>query len=199
MVFTFSIVISTRLLVGMIGGEVNMPLYEFEGRRPQIAATSFVHPQAVIIGDVSIGEKCFIGAGAVLRGDYGTIIISNGSNVQENCVIHAQPATTALIKENVDIGHGCILHGPCIIHEGVIIGMGSIIGTGCELETGSFLGAGSLLPQNQTIPAKKLALGNPARVVKDVSEQQTLYAKIAIEIYQGLPERYQQSLVLIED
>lgn len=174
-----------------------MSQYEFEGKSPRIAPSSFVHPDATVIGDVIIGGKCFIGAGAVLRGDYGRIVIGDGSNVQENCILHAQPHTTAAIEENVDIGHGSIIHGPCTIKSMVTVGMGSIICDGCEVGTGSFIGAGSLLIPNTVIPPHKLALGNPARVIKDTTEQHSTFHKLAIELYQGLCERYQKSHKLI--
>ena len=110
------------------------------------------------------GEKCFIGAGAVVRGDYSSIVIGNGSNVQENCVLHAQPGTTATVEKNVDIGHGSIIHGPCTI-----------------------------LTPNMKIPPNKLALGNPARVDKDVTEQQQTFTRVAVGLYQDLCERYQNT------
>lgn len=171
-----------------------MPLYEFEGKVPRLASSSFVHPDAIIIGAVIIGGKCFIGAGAVLRGDYGRIEIGDGSNVQENCVIHAQPDTIASIGENVDIGHGAIIHGPCIIKSDVLVGMGSIICDGCEVGTGVFIGAGSLLVPNTKIPPHKLAAGNPARVIKDTSEQNRALGKQAVGLYQGLCQRYRDGL-----
>lgn len=176
-----------------------MPFYEFEGKIPQLDESCFVHPDAILIGDVSVGKKCFIGAGAVLRGDYGRIVISDGSNVQENCVIHAQPDTTALIEENVDIGHGSILHGPCTIKSNVTIGMGSVICDGCQVGTGSFIGAGSLLPANAVIPDYKLAFGSPAKVIKDTTEYQRTFTKAAVEIYQNLCDRYNKSFQPIEN
>lgn len=176
-----------------------MPFYEFEGKTPRLDPSCFVHPDAVLIGDVTVGKRCFIGAGAVLRGDYGRIVIGDGSNVQENCVIHAQPDTTAIIEENVDIGHGSILHGPCIIKSNVTIGMGSVICDGCQVGTGSFIGAGSLLPSNTIIPDNKLAFGSPAKVIKDTTENQRAFTRNAVEIYKNLCERYHKSLQRIED
>jgi len=175
-----------------------MPLYEFEGKCPRLALSSYVHPDAILIGDVIIGEKCYIGPGAVLRGDYGSIIVGDGSNVQDNCVLHVQPNSTAIIEENVDIGHGSIVHGPCSIQNNVIVGMGSIICDGCEVGAGSFLGAGSLLTPNMVIPPHKLVMGSPARVIKDVTEQHRAFNRMAIGLYQDLCERCKQSLKLID-
>ncbi|HPT69525.1 MAG TPA: gamma carbonic anhydrase family protein, partial [Syntrophomonas sp.] len=100
-----------------------MPFYEFEGKRPKIGENSFVHPQATVIGEVNVGNNCYVGAGAVLRGDYGSIEIGNGSNIQEIVLMHAEPGTSAVIGENVLVGHAAIIHGPCVIHDRVIIGM----------------------------------------------------------------------------
>lgn len=175
-----------------------MPFYEFEGKRPIIGENSFVHPQATIIGEVKVGNNCFVGAGAVLRGDYGCIEIGNGSNIQENAVMHAEPGTVAVIGEDVLIGHAAIVHGPCTIHNRVIIGMGSLISTACEMGEGSFLAAGSVLPPGRTIPTNKLAMGNPATVVKDVSGDLAQYNAIGVKLYQDLAIRCQKGLKLIE-
>lgn len=175
-----------------------MALYEFEGKRPVIGKDSFIHPQAVIIGDVKIGDNCYVGAGAVVRGDYGTIVIGNGSNIQENCVLHAEPETTALLVENVLVGHGAIVHGPCTIHKNVLIGMGSVISNQCEIETESLIAAGSVLPPGRKIPARQLAMGNPAKAVRELDENLLQYNAIAIKLYQDLAIRCQTGLKLIE-
>jgi len=114
-----------------------LAIYEFEGKRPQIGQQCFIHPQATVIGDVQLGDNCFVGAGAVIRADYGKIVIGAGSNIQENAVIHAEPDTIALLEENVLIGHAAIVHGPCLIQHNVTVGMGSIISNGCELHSES--------------------------------------------------------------
>jgi carbonic anhydrase/acetyltransferase-like protein (isoleucine patch superfamily) len=175
-----------------------MPLYEFEGKRPEIGEDSFIHPQAVIIGEVKLGQNCYVGAGAILRGDYGSIVIGNGSNIQENAVMHAEPGTSAVIGEDVLVGHAAIVHGPCTIHKKVIIGMGSLISNQCEMGEGSFLAAGSVLPPGRIIPAHQLAMGNPASVVKEVSGNLAQYNTIAIKLYQDLAIRCQKGLKLIE-
>ena len=175
-----------------------MALYEFEGKRPVIGKDSFVHPQAVVIGDVTIGDKCYVGAGAIVRGDYGTIIIGNGSNIQENCVLHAEPGTTAMIAEDVLVGHAAIVHGPCTLQNNVLVGMGAVISNQCEMETGSFLAAGSVLPPGRKIPARQLAMGNPAKVVRELSEDLLQYNTIAVKLYQDLAIRCQTGLKLIE-
>ena len=176
-----------------------MALYEFEGKRPLIGKDSFVHPRAVVIGEVELGERCFVGAGAVIRGDYGKIVIGNGTNIQENCIIHSEPETIAIIEENTLIGHSAIVHGPCLVQHNVTVGMGSIICAGCELENDSLLAAGSILPPGRNIPKGKIAMGNPARVVKDLDEQNKLYNQIGVQLYQDLAQRCIKGLKLIEE
>ena len=137
-----------------------MAIYEFEGKRPSIGKDSFIHPQAVVIGEVELGERCYVGAGAVIRGDYGKIAIGSGTNIQENCILHSEPETIAIIEENSLIGHSAIIHGPCLIKENVTVGMGAIVCAGCELETNSLLAAGSVLPPGHNVPKGKIAMGN---------------------------------------
>ncbi|HBQ86484.1 MAG TPA: phenylacetic acid degradation protein PaaY [Syntrophomonas sp.] len=172
--------------------------YEFEGKRPVVGKTSFIHPQAVIIGDVTIGEKCFIGAGAVLRGDFGQIVIGDGSNIQENSVIHSQSDEAAVIGDNVLIGHTSIVHGPCVIDDNAVIGMGAIVSVDCNIEAGGMLAAGSILPPGHTIPAHKLAVGAPARITKDIDEPTEAFNRVGIQLYQELAGRCLKGLKPIE-
>lgn len=176
-----------------------MSIYEFEGKRPVIPASTFIHPQAVIIGDVIFGENCYVGAGAVVRGDYGNIIIGDGTNIQENCVIHSEPETTAEFEANVLIGHGAIVHGPCIIKHNTTVGMGAVINSGVTIEEESLLAAGSVLPPNKTIPKRKIAMGNPAKIVKDLDDNMLAYNKIATKLYQDLAARCKEGLKLIKE
>lgn len=175
-----------------------MPFYEFEGKRPVVGVDSFIHPQAVVIGDVTIGDRCYVGAGAIVRGDYGTIVVGSGSNIQENCILHAEPGTTTLIGEDVLVGHGAIVHGPCTLHNNSLAGMGSVINGQCELESGSFLAAGSVLAPGKKVPAKMLAMGNPAKPVREMSDDLMAYNSIAVKLYQDLAIRCQTGLKLIE-
>ena len=176
-----------------------MPIYEFEGRKPVIAPSAFIHPQAIIIGDVSIGENCYIGALAVLRGDYGKIKIGSGTNIQELCMLHIEPESEVIIEDNCLVGHSAIIHGPCIIGTLSVIGMGSLISSGCEIKEKSMLAAGSVLPPGKTVASGKIAMGNPAREVKDVDENMQNYNRDAIVFYQDLAARYHKGLKAIEE
>lgn len=175
-----------------------MSIYEFEGKRPQVHPDAFVHPQATVIGDVSIGAQCFIGAGAVVRGDYGSITIGDRSNVQENAVLHAAPGTHLSLGDGVLIGHGAIVHGLSLA-DGAMVGMGAIISHDCRLEADAMLGAGSLLPPQRTIHARMLAVGSPAKEIRELDENTIRYNQAAIELYSGLCARYRNTLVLLGD
>lgn len=170
-----------------------MPLYEFEGRRPAVGKTSYVHETAVVIGDVRIGETCFIGAGAILRGDYGTVVVGHGSNIQENAVIHAGPESTTTLGPNSHIGHGAILHG-CVLDEHVMVGMGAIINDASHIGANCVIASGALVAPRTNIPAHKLVVGVPARVVRDTGEQMETFTWLGTRLYQTLPERYRNSL-----
>lgn len=170
-----------------------MSLYIFEGRRPKVGKTSYVHEKASVIGNVTIGEQCFIGAGAVLRGDWGEVIVGDGSNVQENAVIHAGPGATTHLSDNSHIGHSAILHG-CHLEEHVLVGMGAIINDGARIGENSLIGAGALVPPGEQIPPKSLAVGVPAKVLREISDRQLEFTWAGTRLYQTLPERYGSSL-----
>lgn len=176
-----------------------MALYEFEGKRPLIADSTFIHPQAVIIGEVEIGAHCYVGAGAVIRGDNGKIIIGCGSNIQENAVLHAEPESIAILEDNVLVGHSAIVHGPCLIKNQATIGMGALVSPGCEISEQSVLAAGSVLPPGKSVPPRQIAMGNPARLVKNIDEKMINDNRIATHLYQQLASRYKSGLKLISE
>lgn len=175
-----------------------MPIYELSGKKPLIAPTTYIHPTAVVIGDVQLGDQCFVGAGAVIRADHGKIVIGSGCAIEENCVIHSEPATIAIIEDNVIVGHGAIIHGPCLLRQHAVVGMGSIISSGCELGEHSFLGAGSLLAPGKLIPSRKLAVGNPARITKSIDGKLLEYSHKATRIYRDLARQYQSELKQVD-
>jgi len=175
-----------------------MPMYEFEGKSPQIGINCCIHPEAVLIGDVRIGNECFIAACAVLRGDFGPIIIGEGSNIQENCVIHVQPGKSAILGERSHIGHGAILHSPNLGHH-VTIGIGAIVLDDCEIGDESLIGAGSVVTSGTKIPPKSMVLGTPAKVVREITTQMVQFLNIATDIYQDLNRRSITGLKLIKE
>jgi carbonic anhydrase/acetyltransferase-like protein (isoleucine patch superfamily) len=131
-----------------------LAFYEFEGKVPKIGKDSFVHPEAVIIGEVEIGENCYIGATAVLRADSGKIKIGDGTNIQDGAIIHADPDTVAFIGKNNLVGHGAMLHGPLVMGEDVMVGINSTILMGCEIGDGCIIAAGIINNRNLRIPKK---------------------------------------------
>ena len=169
-----------------------MTIYEFEGKRASIHEEAFVHPDAVLIGDVDIDAGCFIGAGAVLRGDIGSIKIGKGSNIQENCVVHTFPEKSTIVHPDIHVGHGCVLHG-CEIHSNVLVGMGSIIGDDAVIESNCMIGAGSFVPFQATVPRNSVVIGSPAKVVKKISQVQLDRIASGLALYQELTKRYLQS------
>lgn len=155
----------------------------FQGRAPQIAASAYVDPQAVVIGDVAIGEDSSIWPGAVLRGDYHSIRIGARSSIQDNCVLHIQGESYALsVGDDVTVGHGVILHG-CTVESNCLIGMGAILLNGSKIETGSIVAAGTLIPEGMEVPKGSLVMGVPGRVRRAVTEAERAQIAISADHY----------------
>lgn len=167
--------------------------YEFNGIKPVVDKTSFVHPQAVVTGDVVIGKHCYIGPGAALRGDWGTIIIEDGCNVQENCTIHMFPGITVVLKEGAHIGHGAIIHG-ATIGKDCLVGMNSVIMDNVVVGDECIVGALTLIKEGEIIPERSVIVGNPGKVIKKVSTKMLDWKKEGTKLYQQLPEDCQQGL-----
>ena len=162
-------------------------IYEFKGFKPVIDASSFIHPQATVIGNVVIGRDVFVGAGAVLRGDWGAIVIENGCNVQENCVIHIFPGATVTLHEGAHIGHGAVIHG-ATIGRNVLVGMNSVVMDGAEIGENSIVGALSFIKGEEKIPPRSLVVGNPARIIREVSDDMLAWKTQGTALYQRLPQ-----------
>ncbi len=172
-----------------------MPLYEFEGKIPHITEGSFIHPQATIIGAVHIGTRCFIGPGAVLRGDFGEIEVGDGTCIQDNCTVHADKKV--VIGHNIIIGHGAIIHD-VILRSGVVVGMGAVVMNGVVAEEDAIIGAGTVVKEGFKIPRGMIVVGNPARIVKEVDEEVKQWILRGQQYYQALPERYRKGLRVVE-
>lgn len=161
-------------------------IYQFRGFKPVIHKSSFIHPLAAVTGNVIIGKNCYIGPGAALRGDWGQIIIEDGSNVQENCVVHMFPGITVLLKEGAHIGHGAIIHG-ATIGKNCLIGMNAVIMDNVELGDECIVGALSFIKQDQKFPRRSMIIGNPGKIVKKVSDEMIAWKTEGTRIYQQLP------------
>lgn len=172
------------------------PFYSFEGQIPSVHPTAFVHPTASVIGRVWIGKDVFIGPGAVLRGDFGVIEVEAGANIQDNCVVHMFPGDTVRIAEGAHIGHAAVVHG-AQVGKNVLIGMSTVLMDKVEVGDESIIGALSFVPTGMKIPHRKLLLGNPARIIKDVSPEMLEWKTLGTVLYQKLPAACQQSLASV--
>ena len=154
---------------------------------PVIHESAFVHPNAAVTGNVIIGRNVYVGPGAALRGDWGSIEIADGCNVQENCTIHMFPGVTVVLEEGAHIGHGAVIHG-ARIGRNALIGMNAVIMDRAVIGAGSIVGALSFVPADMVIAERKVAVGNPARIVKDVSDEMLAWKSEGTRLYQSLPD-----------
>ena len=162
-------------------------VYEFNNIKPVIHKTAFIHPQSAVTGDVIIGEDVYVGPGAAIRGDWGRIIIENGCNIQENCTIHMFPGITITLEESAHIGHGAIVHG-ADIGKNVLIGMNAVIMDRAEIGHESIVGALSFVKSDSKFAPRSLIVGNPAKKIKEVSDQMIKWKTKGTELYQKLPK-----------
>lgn len=159
--------------------------FSYKGIKPVLGDNSYVHPQATVTGNVVIGRNVYIGPSAAIRGDFGKIIIEDGCNVQENCTIHMFPGVTVILEENAHIGHGAIIHGARIGRD-VLVGMNAVVMDDAIVGDGSIIGALAFIPSGMEIPSRSLVVGNPAKIIKQVSDEMLEWKKAGTKIYQGL-------------
>lgn len=168
-------------------------IYEFGGYIPVVHESAFVHPQATVTGNVIIGRNVYVGPGAAIRGDWGAIIIEDGCNVQENCTIHMFPGTTVLLKEMAHIGHGAIIHG-ATIGKNVLVGMNTVIMDRVVVGDESIIGALSFIKADETIPPMSLVVGNPHKIIRQVSDEMLAWKTEGTKLYMQLPADCHASL-----
>lgn len=166
--------------------------YEFKGFRPVVDPTSFVHPHASVTGNVIIGKNVYVGPGAAIRGDWGGVIIEDGCNVQENCTIHMFPGITVLLKEGAHIGHGAIIHG-ATIGRNCLVGMNAVIMDNAELGDECIVGALCFIKADEKIPARSLVVGNPGKIIKQVTDEMIKWKSEGTRLYQALPKEMHES------
>ena len=172
-------------------------VYEFKGFIPVVHESSFIHPQATVIGNVHIGKNVYVGPSAVVRGDWGGIIIHDGCNIQENCTVHMFPGITIHLHENAHIGHGAIIHG-ATIGKNVLIGMNSVIMDNAQVGDESIVGAMTFIKANAMIPNRSLVVGNPYKITRQVSDQMLDWKTKGTKLYQTLPQDCQDTLRAVE-
>jgi phenylacetic acid degradation protein len=171
--------------------------FEFDGVRPVVHESAFVHPNATIIGNVVIGRDVYVGPSAAIRGDWGGIVIEDGCNVQETCVIHSFPGVTVRLESGAHIGHGAVIHG-AHIGRNVLIGINAVVMDRATVGAGCIVGALTFVPADMQIPERKVVVGNPARIVKDVSAEMLAWKTEGTQLYQQLPERLRATLIPCE-
>ena len=172
-------------------------IYEFDGFIPVIDESSFIHPQANVTGNVIIGKDVYVGPGAVIRGDWGKVIIEDGCNVQENCVIHMFPGTTTTLKKSAHLGHGCVIHG-AYIGENTLVGMNAVIMDEAKIGKECIVGALSFVSAKTTTQNRKIIAGNPAKEIKDVSDKMLNWKTEGTKLYQQLPKQCKSMLKACE-
>lgn len=172
-------------------------IFSFDGFTPVIHETAFVHPNATVTGNVIIGRDVYVGPGAAIRGDWGGIVIEDGCNVQENCTVHMFPGVTVVLEESAHIGHGAIVHGARICGN-ALIGMNAVIMDNAVVGAGCIVGALCFVPAGMQIPPRKVVVGNPARIAKDVSDEMLAWKTEGTGLYQALPARLHGSLAACE-
>ncbi|MBF0354339.1 MAG: transferase hexapeptide repeat family protein [Alphaproteobacteria bacterium] len=172
-------------------------VYALDGLIPVIDPSSFVHPSAVLIGDVIIGPDCYIGPGACLRGDFGRLSIGKGSNIQDNCVIHTDPGWDTLIEENGHIGHSAVLHC-CFVRRNALVGIGAVVMDRAEVGEAAIVGAKSFVKADFKVPPRSLVMGSPARVVRELSDADIQRKTQGTLEYQHLTLRCHASMEAVE-
>lgn len=171
--------------------------YKFKGFVPVVHPTSFVHPQASVTGNVIIGANVYVGPGAAIRGDWGGIVIEDGCNIQENCTIHMFPGVTVVLKQGVHIGHGAIIHG-ATIGRNCLVGMNAVIMDNVELGDECIVGALSFIKADEKFASRSLIVGNPAKVIKQVSDEMIAWKTAGTKLYQALPKEMHGSWEVCE-
>ena len=170
-----------------------MAIYEYKNYKPVIHESAYVHPLAAVTGNVIIGKDVYIGPGAAIRGDWGKIVIKDGCNVQENCTIHMFPGVTVTLEEGAHVGHGAIIHGSHL-GKNCLIGMNAVIMDNVKIGSGCIVGALTFIKEGMEIPDRKVVVGNPAKIVKDVSDEMLDWKTEGTGWYQRLPKELHETL-----
>jgi phenylacetic acid degradation protein len=168
-------------------------IFAFDDFIPVIDESAFIHPNATVTGNVVIGRDVYVGPGAAIRGDWGGIVIEDGCNVQESCTIHMFPGVTVVLERGAHIGHGAVVHG-ARIGANALIGMNAVVMDNAVVGAGCIVGALCFVPAEMQIPPRKVVVGNPAKIVKDVSDEMLAWKTRGTALYQALPARLHATL-----
>ena len=165
-----------------------LKVYAIDGITPVVHPTAYVHPTAVLIGDVIIGARCYIGPLASLRGDFGRIVIEEGANIQDSCVVHGFPDRETVVEVDGHVGHGAILHG-CRVERNALVGMNAVVMDEAVVGTCSIVGASAFVKAGMIIPPRSMVMGAPAKVVRELKDQEIAWKSMGTGQYQLLTER----------
>ncbi|MDO4637602.1 MAG: transferase hexapeptide repeat family protein [Lautropia sp.] len=160
-------------------------IYAYGDLVPVVDPSAYVHPCAVLLGDVVIGAGCYVAPGAVLRGDFGRIELKAGANIQDNCVAHSFPGQDVIVSEDGHVGHGAVLHG-CLIGRNVMVGMNAVVMDEAVIGENSIVGAMAFVKAGMQVPAASLVLGSPARVIRSLTDQEIAWKTKGTGVYQQL-------------
>jgi phenylacetic acid degradation protein len=174
-----------------------MPCYSIEGVIPVVDPTAYVHPTAVLIGDVIVGPGCYVGPNACLRGDFGRIVVEEGANIQDTCMLHGFPGKDTVVGAEVTVGHGAVLHG-CVVRRGALIGMNCVVNDNAEVGEDAVVAALAFVRAEARIPARALAAGIPAKVLRERSAQEIRWKDDNMRLYQDLAVRSATTLQPVE-
>ncbi|HPF12033.1 MAG TPA: transferase hexapeptide repeat family protein [Flavobacteriaceae bacterium] len=172
-------------------------IYSFKGHIPVIHESSFVHPLAAVTGNVIIGKNCYIGPGAAIRGDWGEIILEDGVNVQENCTVHMFPGKSIVLQESAHVGHGAVIHG-AQLGRNCLIGMNSVLMDDAVIGDECIVGAMSFVKAESVFGPRQLIVGNPAKAIKEVSDEMIAWKTAGTKLYQQLPADCHESLKAVD-
>ena len=163
-------------------------VYAIDGITPVVHPEAYVHPTAVLIGDVIVAARAYIGPCACLRGDFGRILVEEGANIQDTCMLHGFPGKDTVVGAEVTVGHGAVLHG-CVIRRGALVGMNCVVNDNAEVGEDAVVAALAFVRAEARIPARSLAAGIPARVLRELSEQEIRWKRDNMQLYQQLAVR----------
>ena len=172
-------------------------VYSIDGITPVVHPSAFIHPSAILIGDVIVGARAYIGPAACLRGDFGRIVVEEGANIQDTCMLHGFPGKDTVVGAEVTVGHGAVLHG-CVVRRGALIGMNCVVNDNAEVGEDAVVAALAFVKAEARIPARTLVAGIPARVLRELSDQELKWKKDNMHLYQQLAVRSLSTMEEVE-
>lgn len=174
-----------------------MKVYQIDGVTPVIDPTAYVHPTAVLIGDVIIGPRCYVGPAACLRGDFGRLVLKEGANIQDTCVMHGFPNSDTVVEEDGHIGHGAVLHG-CVVKRNALVGMNAVVMDGAVVGESAIVAASAFVKAKFEVPDRTLVAGSPARIIRELSDQEIEWKSQGTAQYQDLAVRSLNTMKEVE-